>query len=246
MITKWIHLLDLVGDPWILPIWKEANDYVARNPTVPELPKRALELGIHISTRLNILTYIKKRLNEGTAKLFTKIKKDHKSKHVFTQLQEGSALPVDDDRKYGLLADIDALIFELNSVYELMAELFQILHKYVEKPIKKGEVRKKIKRILRNDGHDTKWCEKLSNHRKFLIHRVAPYLAVDLSHEPEKYELLVMKNNLHAFDNPREFFTLSELITIDKDFKNAKLILQKYLKSLFINSGVNKGMAAYR
>lgn len=231
VVTKWIHLDESGGDPWVLPIWTSVNDAV-RNSTVSPLAKDVYELGLHVSIRLNILPRVMTRVNEGTAHLFAAIK-DHGHKYVFTLSHEGCALPVDNDLKYCLLADIDTLVFELNSVCELMTKLFEELHQHAGKPIKKGKTGIAIKRVIEDAGQDARWFQRLDLHRNFFIHEGAPYLAVDISHEPERYELLVTKENLRTFNDPEKFVTLSELATIVRGFTGAKYILQKCLKSLF-------------
>ncbi len=64
MVTKWLHLEELGGDPWVLPIW---SAFAAEK--VPPLPKELGELGIHASTRLNLLPRIIARLNDETKAL---------------------------------------------------------------------------------------------------------------------------------------------------------------------------------
>lgn len=65
------------------------------------------------------------------------------------------------------------------------------------------------------------------------MHEGAPYLAVDLSEEPEHFELLIMKENVRSFTHPDDFITLSEINLIVKGFLAAKSRLQQHLCSLF-------------
>jgi hypothetical protein len=54
MITKWLHLTELGGDPWALPIWAAVNEAV-KSGKVPALSDQVYRLGLHLSIRLNIL-----------------------------------------------------------------------------------------------------------------------------------------------------------------------------------------------
>jgi hypothetical protein len=51
--TRWIHISEQPGDPWILPIWNEVRLAVERN-AVPATSQEMKELGAHISSRLNL------------------------------------------------------------------------------------------------------------------------------------------------------------------------------------------------
>ena len=65
------------------------------------------------------------------------------------------------------------------------------------------------------------------------MHEGAPYIAVDLSKEPEHFDLLIMKENLKTFSDPSTFVSLSELDSMAQGFVMAKQQLQDYLISLF-------------
>jgi hypothetical protein len=125
MITKWLHLTELGGDPWALPIWAAVNEAV-KSGKVPALSDQVYRLGLHLSIRLNILPRVVQKVNSGTS-LLLEATKAHGPEYVFTESEEGYAYPVDHDLKYSLLADIDALLFELNSACELMTRLFCLL-----------------------------------------------------------------------------------------------------------------------
>lgn len=231
MITKWLHLNELGGDPWVLPIWAAVNEAVKSGKVAP-LSAEVYRLGLHVSTRLNILPRVIQRVNAGTSLLISKTK-SHGPEYVVTEAQEGYAYPVDHDLKYSLLADIDTLLFELNSACELMKRLFGLLHAHVGQPIPPKRLGKAIADVLAQGTKDAGWFVCLDKHRNFFIHEGAPYLAVDLSKEPETFDLLIMKENVRIFTDPDTFVTLSEMNVIVQGFIAAKQLLQEHLASLF-------------
>ncbi len=231
MVTKWLHLNELSGDPWILPVWNAVNTAV-KAKKVRRLPDACYKLGLHVSTRLNILPRVVHRVNKGASQLLASAKL-HGPEHIFTKSGDGFAFPLDNDLKYCLLADIDSLLFELNSACELMMQLFAHLHSHVGCPIKKGEIGKAVREALGGKLEDSAWFQSLDKHRNFFIHEGAPYLAVDISEEPDAYDLLIMRSNVRRFTTPRQYVALSEVNSIVQGFLAAKTKLQKHLISLF-------------
>jgi hypothetical protein len=73
MITRWLHITELGGDPWVLPIWNAANEAVKAGRVMP-LPADVYRLGLHVSTRLNILPGVVQRVNAGTSHLISETK----------------------------------------------------------------------------------------------------------------------------------------------------------------------------
>jgi len=231
MITKWLHITELGGDPWVLPIWNAANEAVKAGRLVP-LPADVYRIGLHVSTRLNILPRVVKRVNAGMSHLISETK-GHGPEYEFTEAQEGYAYPVDNDLKYSLLADIDSLLFELNSACEFMTCLFSLLHSHVGQPIPSKKLGKSIADVLTQGNQDAEWFVALDKHRNFFMHEGAPYLAIDISNEPKAFDLLIMKENVRVFTDPEKFIALSEINIIVQGFITAKQRLQEYLASLF-------------
>lgn len=231
MITKWLHLSELGGDPWVLPIWGAVNEAV-KSGKVPALSSEVYRLGFHVSIRLNILPRVVQRMNSSTSLLYAKTK-EHGPEYVFTEAQEGYAYPLNSDLKYSLLADIDALLFELNSTCELMTRLFGLLRAHVGQPIPSKQLGKAIGDVLSQGTQDPSWFELLDKHRNFFTHEGAPYIAVDLSNGPATLDVLIMKENIKVFTDPDTFVSLSEINFIVQGFIAARRQLQGYLVSLF-------------
>lgn len=215
----------------MLPIWTAANEAVTSGEVAP-LPPKLRNLGLHVSTRLNILPCVVKRLNSNTNLLYEKAK-EHDLEYVFTEEKSGYTFRVDNNLIYPLLADIDALLFELNSACELMKSLFALLRSHVDQPIPKKQLGRTIKDVLKQCGQNADWFKMLGKHRNFFMHEGAPYIAVDLSNEPAKLDLLIMKENVTAFADPDRFVSLSEINHIVHGFIAAKQCFQDYLVGLF-------------
>lgn len=233
MISKWLHIDTSVGDPWILPVWGAVNS-AETSGKVKNLSKGIRELGIHISTRLDILPYIIRRINSGVAEVYTAAS-NHKEEHVFSDSSEGYVLSIDKKLVYVLLADIDSILFELNSVCQLMTKLFEELYSHLGKPIKKGHTGLTIKNVIEGAGQDAGWFRELDSHRNFFIHNGAPYFAIDISRDSRHYDLLIMKENLKSFEDRSKFLKLTEINKIVQGFVAAKPLIQQHLIDLFSN-----------
>jgi hypothetical protein len=233
MPNKWIHINTDVGDPWILPIWNAVND-AERSGKASLIPKEVKsQLGLSKSTRLDMLPRIVHRINEEVNDVYIATKA-HKEEHIFTQHKEGYVFDIDEKLKFNLLVDIDSLLFELNSVCELMASLFLELYTHIGKNIKKQRVGIIIKKIIEGAGESSDWFIELDKQRNFFMHEGAPYFAVDISEGHGKYDLLIMRENIKFFNDQSKFIKLSDINSIVKGFVIAKPIIQKHLIELYI------------
>lgn len=231
MIDKWLHIEELDGDSWILPIWSSINDAVQKG-RIESLPSEIYELGVYISTRLNILPRVVKRINAEITELFG-VAEGHEESNVFTRTKKGCALHINNDLKYNIICDLDSLLFEINSVCELIKKLFETLYSHASKPIKKNKLGLEIKSIFENADHNPNWYRDLVEYRNFFIHEATPYIAIDITNGPGNYDLLIMRENLTLFEDPKNFITLSELNVIVQGFIDAMPIIQNDLVSLF-------------
>lgn len=230
-ITEWLCFSELGGDFWVLPILTAAQD-ACDSKKINPLPKKAHALGSHISTRLNMFPHIINKINIGCDKLYPKIK-EVDPKYIFSSTKEGYGLSIDNNLKYNLIIDIDSLLFELNACCDFMKEFLEILYNHVGKTIK--DAGSTIKKILQAYGQSIDWFIDLDTHRNFLLHEGTAYIAIDISNAPQKYDLIIMKENLKTFTDTRKFFLLTELSHIVQSFEKGKVALQKELILLFKN-----------
>jgi len=230
MITRWIHLEELGGDPWILPIYAAVNSAVAQGRH-QRLPSTTYSLGLHVATRLNLLPHVVARLNESCLSVYEKIKA-HDEGHVFSAGKNGYAFRLDPTTKYLLIADVNSFLFEVNACAELITEFGQALYGHVGRPSDKESILKDIKVTYKHAGLSPRWFALLDANRNFIAHNGTPYIAVDIS-SPDSPTLLVMKDNVVTFDNPDTFISIADLQMISTGFTQTNALLQNLLIDLF-------------
>ena len=232
MPDKWIHINAKVGDPWILPIWSAVNDAERLGKSRMITKEVKSQLGLSISTRLDMLPRIIDRINKEVSAVY-KATEDHNSEHVFTAQREGYVFDIEKNLTFNLLIDINSLLFELNSVCELMTNLFFEIYTHAGKNIEKKKVGLIIRKLLEDNRIPSGWFVELDNHRNFFMHKGAPYLAVDVSKGHGKYDLLIMKENINTFDDHSKFIKLSEVNSIVQSFLASKSLIQRHLIELY-------------
>ena len=232
MIKKWLRLSYLGGDPWVLPIRRAIHNAEETGKVIKQSGKLG-QLPFHISIRLDMLPVLIERLNQECLSLYDAIK-GHGLEHEYKVDQEGYAFKIDNELKFRLLIDIDSLLFEINSCSELIKEFVRLAYDYVGTKIDETKVGKKVQEIIEDEGEDTSWFVELNKTRNFFMHEGTPYIAVDISNEKDdKFDLLIMKENLREFINKEKFVTLSEINNIVYGFIKAKSIIQKHIIELY-------------
>jgi hypothetical protein len=93
MITKWLHMVDLGGNPWVLPIWSTVNHAMEKG-TFPRVGNDVRELGLYISTRLDMLPITIGSINTGWKNLHSEALK-FADKYQFQKNKDGIGIPVD-------------------------------------------------------------------------------------------------------------------------------------------------------
>ena len=187
MVDRWIHIQDSGGDWWIQPIWSEINKSVERKK-VAQPNDEMRSLGLHLSTRLDMLPRINKRVNEDVKELYTVMKK-HETKHITTLQKRGVGYQIDNELKYQLLIDIDSLLFETNSCTELMQKFLVKVYQHLDLTIGSNNIGWEIRKLLTKKGQNVSWFVDLDVNRNFFTHEGSPYLAVDIT-DPINYDLL--------------------------------------------------------
>ncbi len=228
-IRRWVHISEVGGDRWVLPIWRAVNTAVEAG-RAKKLTKRLRELGVHISTRLNLLPRVIQRINEG-ADAINAVVADRPPGHDFSPKTEAYALEIDDTLKFRILLDIDSLLFELNSLYELWCELFKALHVHAPIRMPSQSAKASIRQVLTDRDCSTSWIDELDRDRNYFMHRGTPYLAVDVSRKT--YDLLFLKSNVFDLSASNDFVRLSELNSMVQGFRRAKPVIQNYLAGLY-------------
>lgn len=229
-ITQWIHFEELGGDPWILPIYAAANAAVEKKKYAGLSPATHA-LGLHVSTRLNVVPRVIARLNLNCGLVYDKVK-EHEPVHIFDAGTDGYGFRLDPGLKYLVIADINSFLFEVNACADLITEFAQALYNHVGRPSEKEDVLKHIKGAYKQAMIDPKWFTLLDANRNFVAHNGTPYIAVDIT-TPERPALLIMKDNIVAFNDPDTFFTIADLQLISTGFTQTNALLQQLLIGLF-------------
>ncbi len=228
MPKKWVHIDYRPKDQWLSPAWNSIHKAVREN-RMKAIEQNILEISLHITTRLNMLPWIIKNINIKCKNLFNIVKKRVPQKYDFPSADKRYAFTIEDDYLiFNILIFIDSLLFEINSTCELISSYLYEIYAFTGKNIAKKDIGKEFKKIIKEAGEDIEWFENLDSHINFFIHEGAPWVAVDISNE-DYYDLIIMKENLKAFDDEEKYITLSELSEIVDGFQRAKAILQKHL-----------------
>jgi hypothetical protein len=214
----------------VLPIWTAANAAIKAGRS-KSLTKRMSELGVHISTRLNLVPRVIQRINEGTAAVNAAVAA-RPTGHEFSPDTQAYALRIDKNLKFRLLLDIDSLLFEMNSLYELWCEFFKALHIHAAKKMPAKTANEAIRQVVANGGGSTSWIDELDRERNYFMHRGAPYLAIDVS--GAKYDLLFLRSNVIDLNVSNDYVRLSELDSMVRGFREAKPIVGDYLAALYV------------
>jgi len=227
MIKRWRHIGEIGGDPWVLPIWPSIHKVIPGNK-IQKSQKRLSNLALYISTKLDMMPWIIKRINKQCKELWDIIEKRDKEDDYWNEHQ-GRDLLLDDELKYNLIIDLESLIFELESCLELMRQFLLQIYEISNSKIRRKQINNEFKNIILQDDINATWYDDLEKHRNFFIHQGAPYIAIDLTNEGEYYDLIIMKENLKKFDNRKKFLLLSDLHRIVYGFIKARGALQQHI-----------------
>lgn len=230
-IIKWLHIDEPSGNYWLHPIYTILSKKFGE-PKRREIQKK----GIHILTRLNMLPHILGRIENECKSLYSETV-SYKPEHMFTETDEGCAFRVRNTNIYQLLIDIDSILFEINSLNELIKDLFISLYKLAGKEITRDDAKDIISKITQDSGFCTKWYSQLDSHRNFVTHKGAPYIAIDIT--TSRQEILIMKENLYDFKRDKKYFRFSELRSIVRGFGEAKDLIIEHLINMLNNSKPN-------
>ncbi len=231
MITKWIHIHEPLGDPWGLQIQKEINDAMREGRIPPSDFKN--EFGLYIHTKLNMLPEIIERVEKGFKALCEKIKSCDE-RFISTKARICPAFDLNDQHLlYGLLIDIDSILFEIKSCDELFLKYWMRVYALMDIRDEKGTFYQRLECLIRASGKDPSWLNRLKYLRAHFAHNAAPYIAVDIT-ESSRPKLIVMKENIIDFDGTCEerYIRLTEIGEIIDGFIDAKEILHEHLNKM--------------
>lgn len=219
---KHINIDYRTGAYFFLRMWTHIDNAARQGRIKPFKGKPRKDLGeiaLAIDVKLKLLAIVINRMNKNILKLYEQIRERDKSKDKY-------AMPVPDEITYTLITDIDSFLFEMSSCLELLDNYAKkVLRKVCGKKIPKKFY---IDSVLQEHGKG-KWPELLQKTRNHFVHQAAPWIAVCVDKEPS-YDLLIMKQNLHDFNDTDQFLRLTDLNKISKKFTKTIDLVAKHLE----------------
>jgi hypothetical protein len=228
MAVQHLHINYVPENGWVLTI-------MSRLLNSPDPPLRRafedwsdtplMELGFAITTRMHMLGLCIRRLNDQVSRLRDELSGD--LPQVEWSLAKGGAFTLKDkELPYELLLDMDSFIFETRSLYEIMgkflAELFRAL-------FGKAVTEADLQAILSASNIDTRWIAELRENRKLFFHQTAPRLAVSVEGDQMKFDPVMLKRNVHTFDDPNSFVEFARLREIYDGFVASATELHRFI-----------------
>lgn len=229
-IKQWLHLSELGSDPWVLPIYTAWNKAVAEDRVAPRTDA-VTEVGLHITTRLNLIHHVMRRLERDFSTLVKEVDKHVTKEHQYTPDHEGIALSVNDHMKYLTIADFHSIISEVDACIDRMKVFMETLHDHVAQHITDKQRVEMINSWMKARGIDPTWFNRLASARNFIAHVGAFYLALDTSEAD--LDLLLVNGNTKHFDDPSTYVRVSSVMDIINGFVECGDAMQTHLVALF-------------
>jgi hypothetical protein len=189
------------------------------------------EMGLLITTRLNLLRHVLHRLRYDSSVLAKAVDKVLADEHYYTATHEGVALPVDNEKKYWMIADLHSVLYEADAGIEGMKKFMRAVHEHVRQPIDKKQCATMIDAWMSALGFDSSWYDEISGARNFIAHDGAFYLAFDTT-QKDSWDLLMVKGDVRQFNDPSTFVRVSRVTEIVNRFLDCGQSMQKHLVSL--------------
>lgn len=226
-ISKWINLTQVAGAQWDLEIYSAADKCECGNND--EVFRQEIRnIGQHISLKHEVIKVLSERIAKEHTQLLTLIDA-HTSSHVSTKSHEGYAFDVDDELKYQLISDIESLIYQLLSCWQITKKFVLKIRQHLGTNRYRKQINHEIETIL-SKQQDISWISSLTNYRDFVAHMGGIYLAVDVSStNTSDWDLLILKTIVQDFNSKDEYFTFSEIKIIFEGFVEASGILKTEL-----------------
>jgi hypothetical protein len=229
MNSQYLHVNYIPKSGWVLSIMSSLLQ--SSNPQLREAFDRwsdtpLKELGFAITTRMHMLGLCIRRLNTRVEELRKEMNAD--TPQVEACLSRGYAFTFkDNDLAYQLLLDMDSFIFETRSLYEIVGKflvaLFQLLF---DRKMTDDEVQS----LLSIQGIDTRWIGELRDARKLFFHETAPWLAVQVERESNRFDPVLLKRQPITFEDSTDLVEFAALREIYEGFVNSVTELHRYIK----------------
>ena len=150
--------------------------------------------------------------------------------HIFRPSKPAIALTMSMTPAYDFILGVHSALFETHAAAELMRNFLGRARKHVGLP-KSPSLKQEFKDAIAQGGGDPTWCDGLEDVRGFFSHEGTAFIAIDVSHAAR--DLLLMKKNLHEFDDENAYLRYSELRSLAEGFRRSKAITQSYIATLY-------------
>jgi len=183
------------------------------------------ELGLAITTRMQMLGLCIRRLNAQVHKLRDEVASD--SVQCEDSLARGAAFALKDQQlPYELLLDMDSFLFETRSLYEIMGTFLGELFRTV---FDRDVTQSDVKSILEAADIDTRWIDELRTNRILFFHKTAPWIAVRVDGEDMSCDPVLLKRQVITFDDPDTFVEFARLREIYDGFVSSITELHRFI-----------------
>ena len=227
--TRWIQISERPGDQWVLPIWTAVNQAITRG-SASAIPKGMSELALHLTTRLNMLPMAWTGAHASADALIAYATRRAGQENICRTGREAYALVMSMTPVYRFVLAIHSALYETYAAAELMRNFLGRARRHAGLP-KVASLKEEFKNALAQGSGDARWCDDLETARGFFSHQGTAYVAVDVSRAAR--DLLLMKRNVHEFDNETSYLRYSELTQCGIGFERSKLSVQRYVADLY-------------
>lgn len=206
-------------------------DALNQNPAlaakVPELKRDPLrELMLALTTKLAVLKRVVDHFNTNLDRLQHLLRNDEQRVRTFLGRSD-AAYPIRDrELPFDIVLDIDAFVFETRSTYEIFGAF---LREFFKRVLGETVDEDALKKVLQNQGIDTRWIEELKNDRISFFHHTAPWIAGRIASQELRFELLVLKRDVPDLSNADEYISFEELRHIHTGFDNSQAAILAFL-----------------
>jgi hypothetical protein len=191
------------------------------------------ELALHLTTRLNMIPMAWDQASTEATNLIAYATRRAGPDHVFRIGNEGVALTMSMLPTYKFILRIHSALFETHAASELMRNFLARARRHIGLP-RSPSLKQEFKDAIASEGGDNSWCDALEDARGFFSHEGTAYVAIDIS--TRSRDILLMKRNLHEFDDESAFLRYSELAEIETGFRRSKPALRRYLAQLYASA----------
>jgi hypothetical protein len=175
---------------------------------------------------MQMLPVVTKRLNASAAEIRQELKSDEEQLQ-WCLSRNGAFRLKKRDLAYQLLTDMDALIFETRSLYEIIGKfLVALFESLFNRKMTESEVESipSAKGII-----DTRWIAELRENRKLLFHQTAPWIAMQIDEHADTLDPALLKKSVTQFNDPNDIVNFAVLRDIYRGFVQSATALHQFI-----------------